>query len=564
MKKQRWPLIVLGGLVTLAALKRIVTRRNLAHKRKMIEQAGQRRKRTVDVDIQMTIKLPEVPETKRQQILNSTILELQSGLDDKSFTCVEIFLSFTHELRTQSAKYNSIVDINVSYGLKRAEKLDLELTQGKKRSQLHGIPISVKDMIAVKNMLSSYGCGNLSQNIIDSDAMLVKILKKKGAVIYVKSSQSQNAQSYETVNIISGVTTHPKDCDRNAGGSSGGEAILMSTKGSCIGLGTDIGGSLRFPALSCGIYTLKPTSNRISRNGPLPLNDYPSLKNSWGPLSRSVDDLVVFCQEIFNTKPHASLPFVPWSQDDFSNDKPLTIGYCLGSSYWPIPECMKKAIHIAKNALENKGHVLVEFILDNEIKEANELGLPMYAYDAEDQARVFPELPLEHMWKMNKALETSPWLCWVYEKILRRFKGEKESFYYKYLSHNTCCDYIDSITQVKLFNKRFIEKVRQSGIDVLLFPYPFPAIRHNTSADLYPGFAYMSIFNLLDFPVGSVPICEIHDDEQKYDVDCKEIWAQAVKKTMQGSSGLFTGVQVAGMPFREEVVLRVMKDIEGR
>ena len=299
------------GITALWLIKKILANIQKKKHEKLLQEDAKRKYKEVIVAIENSINLPEISEELSKKILQSSILKLQKGLEKKKFTCQDIFLAYTHQIRKESVKYNCIVDINIQSGFIRARKLDKELLEGKRRSNLHGIPISVKDFISVKNTLSSYGCASLSHNIMSSDAHLIRILKKKGAIIYIKSAMAQNAGYYETICAISGVTLNPYDINRSPGGSSGGDAVLVSTNGTPLGLGTDFGGSLRFPAVSCGICTLKPTSSRVSRSGPLSLQDLPRLNNSWGPLGKTPEDLLVFFQEVLSEKPSGNLPWLP-------------------------------------------------------------------------------------------------------------------------------------------------------------------------------------------------------------------------------------------------------------
>lgn len=519
-----------------------------------------RKRQQINAEVQMSASLPMLTEEQSNKILSATILVLQDYLSKGEVTCEEIFLAYMHQARVSSHMHNCIMDLDVNSGWLQAKELDLELQSGRKRSDLHGIPISVKDTIAVKSLCCSFGCASLCNSEALSDAYLIEVLRKKGAIIFMKSAVSQNSGSYETKNLITGITTNPHNILRSSGGSSGGDAVLVHTKGTCIGLGTDVGGSLRVPSAACGVYTLKPTSSRVSRSGPNSLQDCPGIKNAFGPICRSVDDLIVFFQEVLSEPPCKNLPWVEWKPEVLNSKKLLKIAYCLGSDYWPIPECLQRGVREAKEKLENNGHTLVEFILENEIRDVTEIKLGVYGYDQRDTDRLGGEKPLDVFVKMGHAGNMPHWMTGAYEKYMKWRYGEKESFYYKSLGFGTAAEYVKNIIRMKELKKAFYEKIALLDVDVLLFPCPFPAIPHDTSMHLLPGCSYFGIFNILDFPTGVVPIGSISDEEQNYGFS-SEIWSQTMQKVLKDSKNLPISIQVSGFPFTEEKVLRVMKEL---
>ena len=96
------------------------------------------------------------------------------------------------------------------------------------------------------------------------DSAVIEVLKKHGAIPFVKSNGPQMMMTIESVNHIWGRSKNPWNPERTVGGSSGGEAGLIASRCSPLGFGTDIGGSVRIPALYCGVYTIKPTAERLS------------------------------------------------------------------------------------------------------------------------------------------------------------------------------------------------------------------------------------------------------------------------------------------------------------
>ena len=157
---------------------------------------------------------------------------------------------------------------------------------------LHGVPVTVKDALAVANVRFTAGSHRLREHVAEQDAEAVRRMKAAGAIVLGKSSCSDMSGSMETNNPISGLTRNPWRLDRSAGGSSGGEGALVAAGGSPLGLGADIAGSIRSPSAFCGVVGLKPTAGRISTDGHVPRA--PAAIAGWntvGPLARRVEDL---------------------------------------------------------------------------------------------------------------------------------------------------------------------------------------------------------------------------------------------------------------------------------
>lgn len=150
---------------------------------------------------------------------------------------------------------------------------------------LHGIPISVKEMIGMKGLGLNAGYIAYWGDEATDDAHVLHILWDAGAVFHIRTTQLQSMMQLETHSNFYGTTANPYNRDVSSGGSSGGEGALIAMRGSCLGVGSDIGGksdgfedlrnakcltsagSIRSPAANCGIYGFKPTAFRIPTDG---------------------------------------------------------------------------------------------------------------------------------------------------------------------------------------------------------------------------------------------------------------------------------------------------------
>lgn len=179
---------------------------------------------------------------------------------------------------------------------RRAEELDAILrSTGRTVGPLHGLPVSLKDQFHVNGLESS--CGFVSwlgkKKGEEDEGFLVRMLRQAGAVIFAKTNVPMSLLIGETTNNIVGSTLNPFNRNLSAGGASGGEGALLALRGSPIGWGTDIAGSIRIPSAFNNLYGLRPSSGRISGKGTADsLPGLPVTRSVTGPMSASLTSLV--------------------------------------------------------------------------------------------------------------------------------------------------------------------------------------------------------------------------------------------------------------------------------
>lgn len=195
---------------------------------------------------------------------------------------------------------NAIVEDRFEDALEEARQIDAEIAKGtrtveemERDTPLLGLPVTVKESIAVKGMINQGGRVFKQRRVAAYDAPCVVLVKKYGGIILLVSNTPELCMCWETYNNVSGQTRNPYDLTRTPGGSSGGEAALISSGASLIGLSSDIAGSARLPAMFTGIYGHKPTPYAISPKGHIPASNV----EYWGdfftiaPMTRYASDL---------------------------------------------------------------------------------------------------------------------------------------------------------------------------------------------------------------------------------------------------------------------------------
>ncbi|KAI7240916.1 amidase family protein, partial [Hortaea werneckii] len=228
------------------------------------------------------------------------IVQLVQQLASGSMSSAEVTTAFCKRAAIAQQLTSCLTETFFETALTRAKECDAYLASHRKPlGPLHGLPISLKDSFNVRNVRSTIGfISFLDHDAATDDAALVKILLSLGAVPYVKTNIPQTLMTGDSHNNIFGRCLNPHKLSLTAGGSSGGEGALLAMRGSPIGVGTDIAGSIRIPAYVNGVYGLKPTSRRIpyagqespARAGAETFGVLPAA----GPLARSVQDIEYF------------------------------------------------------------------------------------------------------------------------------------------------------------------------------------------------------------------------------------------------------------------------------
>lgn len=213
---------------------------------------------------------------------------------------------------------------------------------------------------------------------------LVDILLQNGAVLYVKTNIPQTLMTTDSENNVFGRTLNPRKLKLQAGGSSGGEGALVSMRGSVLGVGTDIGGSIRIPAFCCGVYGFKPSVGRIPFGGqtnPVP-DGWTGVMPMAGPLAHSARDLRLFLESTIKSEPwnkdHTALA-IPWHP--VSRKQALTIGVLFECPSWPLHPPMMRAMRTAVETLKKARHTLVPLPKFPSFKEAADLTMDFFDID---------------------------------------------------------------------------------------------------------------------------------------------------------------------------------------
>jgi len=226
------------------------------------------------------------------QIINLSVAALAKAIRNKEVSATEIVSAYLDRIKEVNPKLNAVVQLSEKSAHEQAVKADNALSRGDISGPLHGVPITIKDSFDTAGLISTGGTRGRANFVPSEDATVVSRLRSAGAILLGKTNTSELTLTYNTNNLIYGQTNNPYDLSRSPGGSSGGAAAIVAAGGAAFDIGSDYGGSLRFPSHCCGIATIKPTSGCVPRTGHvLPFGGVLDSFQQVGPLTRFVDDL---------------------------------------------------------------------------------------------------------------------------------------------------------------------------------------------------------------------------------------------------------------------------------
>ena len=228
------------------------------------------------------------------------IAEAQRLIRSRDLSPLDLVEAYVARIRRLDPQLNAFVTVTEERAVERARALETELTGGRWRGPLHGIPIALKDNIDTAGVRTTAGSEVFADRVPDEDAEMVTRLEAAGAIVLGKLNMHEFAYGGTSAFAWSGPVRNPWDTDRIPGGSSGGSGAAVAARLCAGALGTDTGGSVRIPAAHCGIVGLKATYGLASIRGIIPLGV--SLDHV-GPMCRSVADAALMLQAMAGYDP---------------------------------------------------------------------------------------------------------------------------------------------------------------------------------------------------------------------------------------------------------------------
>jgi aspartyl-tRNA(Asn)/glutamyl-tRNA(Gln) amidotransferase subunit A len=268
-----------------------------------------------------------------------TIVSAAAALRAGRTTAADLVERSLAAIANDHERTNAFITVDAEGAREAARAADRERARQIDRGPLHGIPISLKDLIDVAGVVTTAGSRVLHDRLAPADAVVVSRLREAGAIVIGRTNLHEFALGTTSEDSAFGAVRHPLDASRIAGGSSGGSAAAVAAGMGLASIGTDTGGSVRIPAAACGVVGLKPSFGDVPTDGVIAL--------SWsldhvGPLARSVQD-AAWLFAVLAARPPASIAVRPMTA--------LRLGRLTGYFGRPLEAAVSHAVQSALDRL---------------------------------------------------------------------------------------------------------------------------------------------------------------------------------------------------------------------
>lgn len=510
------------------------------------------------------------PEWRELYFLPAT--DLRERILSGQLTLPQVVELFHLRRQAEKNEHRLVTDVFFREPMDRARVLQESLkTVPPEELPLLGFILSIKDSILMKGTRSTGGLAVNYPYIYTKDTPLLDYLQAKGALITARSNVPQLLYAMESGNNVFGEALNPINLQRTPGGSSGGEAGQVAMGLTNTGVGSDGAGSLRIPALFCGLCTLKTTVSRFDQsllNNFMETNpDIADLKDfplgnvvTIGPISRSVRDLETFFH-VYNdfNRIKRSLPPIPWRKPDHGR----RVGLLAPFAFFEVSAANLRAFQMARQALAVAGYEFVDIDFAPFIVELTQVCISMImknslAMDMVMRKHHMPEPIIEPYKEMAMALKTPSMIL----RQLRSFYPPRKQIMMDAILQSRNVNYSVLWRRLDEFKRQVQNVFEANQLDFILCHGMPPAVPIGISGDLSLAAAYTMIWNYLDFPAGALSVTTVQPDEEAYVSAHNDKITQVMQTVMRGATGLPVGVQLIGLPFFEENVLDAMKVIE--
>ena len=424
---------------------------------------------------------------------------------------VEVAEAHLDRIARLNPALNAIVTIAPDV-VERARAAEAALQRGDEVGSLHGVPVTIKDTIDTAGLRTTSGSKIRMDFVPETDAPAVARLKAAGAIVLGKTNAAEMAMDYTADNLVFGRTNHHLNAGLTPGGSSGGEAVAIATCMSPGGIGSDLAGSVRIPAHFCGICGLKPTTGRIPGELQFPPSIGPySLGAVIGPMARKAGDLRLLL---------GALSKDPFERGSFDL-RGVRVAWYTDDGVAPVTEETAKAVAAAAAALSDAG-LIVEERRPPHVDRGNEMWL-----------KVFSRASVVQLRSVYKGRETEG------GSFVRWRLGTADD-----TPTPTLDEYIAGWMERDRLREELLQWMETTPIIVAPVgatpAYPHDTLKvtvRGSTFGTFRAFSYAQAFSVFDLPVVTVP-------------------------AGKSNEGLPIGVQIAGTPFAEEMVLAAGAIIE--
>lgn len=494
-------------------------------------------------------------------------VELSHALDKREVSSEQIVRALHDRRDAVDGALNAFVVELRDEALAQARFADAARARGEATGPLFGLPVTIKECIDVDGTDATLGTTGRRHHPASHDAVVVSLLREAGAIVLGKTNVPQTLLSMEATNPVFGTTKNPWDKTRTPGGSSGGEAAAIASGQSALGIGTDIGGSIRMPAAFCGLAGLKPTLHRWSNRGSnTAVVGQEIVRSQVGPIARTVGDLTLVLRTLdspLHSRHDPDVPPLPIGAPDDVRLRGLRVGFYDDDEFLTPAESVRRVVREAAKALEARGAVLVPFQPPHAEEHYAMLVAAATADGLVNVRRLVGDDPvidqLKLYWRVGRVPKPGRKAI---ARILRAMGEVRSSEAIRTMGERTVAELFELAAHRTALQRGELDAWNAAGLDAVLCPATAtPAPLLGQTGDFTPAVVYTTRYNVLNLPAGVVPVSRVQpgETERKTLLDRVDRKAALFEKH---SEGLPLSVQLVGRPFREDVVLALMGAVE--
>ncbi|KAK0733619.1 amidase signature domain-containing protein [Lasiosphaeria miniovina] len=504
------------------------------------------------MDVPLACGLLSETEARITSDYDATALlgELKAGV----WSAEQVVVAFCKRAAIAQQLTNCLTEIFFDEAIARAKKLDqeygakLSLSRGgKPLPPLFGLPISLKDCFQVRGHDTSTGvCCFVGEPAAEHSA-LAALLVDLGAVLYCKTNVPQSMMTGDSDNNVFGRTLNPRNRLLTAGGSTGGEGALLALRGSILGVGTDIAGSIRIPALCNGIYGFRPSVGLVPHSGVRDLgpSGTDGVHSSAGPMATSLRDCGLFLKAVMGAdawRYDSAAVAVPWvdnvqqQQQRQPGGRKLRIGVALTDGVFtpspPVRRGLKQAVDLLR------GDSSVEVIPIN---------LPDVELISQDLISYVTLSGSDHYYEQF-ARTGEPPIPSLQAGGLLSVPGTTLQVYFELNARRAAAA------------KKYLALFRDNDLDAILMP---PAAHTALPLDLWTKATYTGLWNYLDYPAVVMPVDRVRPDvdvaddvsNAKFGPDDEQLYSLYTGPEQYEDAPV--SVQLVGYRHRDEALVKV-------
>lgn len=489
--------------------------------------------------------------TEDYEIVETKPLELVEKIVAKEYTCLQVAGAYLRAAVLAQRLTNCVTQFLPQMAYERAIYLDEYLEKnGKPIGPFHGLPFSVKEHMGFAGLTQNRSITACVDNVSPIDAEIVRLLRDNGgANFHARTTEPQTYMCYEGISQIYGTTENPFNRNLTSGGSSSGEGAILGLHASSIGIGSDIGGSIRWPAMCQGQYGFKGTSKRLPTKGGLAfMHGNKSIPACYGPMSRDLESSIEVARFLIQCEPWKFDPELSgqqWNNEPLDKDnKKIRIGVLEHDGVVTPHPPVRRALEIAKKKLENCKFQDYEIEL-----------VPFKPYQHDKAWKIICGLYFEdggeeiRNWLKQTGEPMLPLIEWVLN-----LPGVEKLDIHELWSRNV---------EKGQYQGEYLDHWNSMNIDVLLCPASAGAANPHGKSKYW---CYASQWNLLDYPAVVFPVTAVDPAVDKKDDDYTpaneidkffyELYDPEVYKDAP------VGLQIVGQRHEDEKVLEITKMVD--